>query len=188
MTVTALFTEAPTDLSERARRAVSVGPAVITRATPGALAAQRAGAREVDAALAVAFTYEPAVGDEVLLIEDGEGKAWVIGVLRSTGRGVVSFPGDLSVRAENGKLTLSGDRGVAIESPDVEIRASKLRTFAGAVLQHVESLSQRVRELYTLHAGNAQTIVEETALTQARRAKIVTEENVSINGREIHLG
>ena len=37
-------------------------------------------------------------------------------------------------------------------------------------------------------AGEAETIVDEGALTRARRATILTAETMSINGKQIHLG
>ena len=186
MTVTPLF---KTHESSSPGGEVFLGAVtVLAAAAPGEVEVRLPTGRTTLAQLALAFAYEPAEGDDVLLIQKGDEPAWVIGVVRSSGRAVVEFPGDLEIRAKGGKLTLTGDEGVAVESPDVEIRAGKLRTFAGAVLQHVESFTQRVRELHSVYAGESHTIVEGTSLSQAKRAKIVTEETVSVNGREIHLG
>jgi hypothetical protein len=155
------------------------GPEVVVALPQG----ERARAR-----VAFAFPYACAKGDDVLVIGNETGEHWIIGVLRSSGKASLEFPGDLDVRSVGGKLTLSGDKGVAIDAPDVEMRAAKLRIFAGSVLRHAQSVVDRVRELYSMHAGQSNTIVEGTALTQAGRAKIITEETVTINGREIHLG
>ncbi len=185
MTVTPLFK--PTDAA--AAESLFLGP-VSVRAVDatGQVEVRLPSGRTTSARLALAFAYEPAEGDDVLLVQKGSEPAWIIGVVRSSGRAVVEFPGDLEIRAKGGKLTLTGDEGLAIESPDVEVRAGKLRTFAGAVIQHVESFTQRVRELHSVYAGESHAIVEGTSLSQAKRTKIVTEETVSVNGREIHLG
>jgi len=185
MTVTPLFTANAPSTDD----ALFLGPtSVVGTHASGQVDVRLPSGRVVRATPALAFQYEAAVGDDVLVIQKRDEPAWILGVIRSTGRGVVSFPGDLEIRADGGTLTLSGEAGVAIAGPDVEVRAGKLRTFAGAVIEHAESFAQRVRELYSVHAGEAHTIVEGTSLAQAKRAKIITEETVSVNGREIHLG
>ena len=56
------------------------------------------------------------------------------------------------------------------------------------VTQRFESVCQRVSALLRVHAGDAQTLVDRGTVTQAKRAAILTEETVTVNGREIHLG
>lgn len=169
-------------------RGTFLGPATVLEVVGSDVEVSMNGRANARARLAIAFPYAASVGDSVLVIANEDGEHWVIGVLRSEGKARLEFAGDVDVRAVGGKLTLSGDRGVAIDSPDVEVRATALRVFAGTVLQHAGSMMQRIRELYTTHAGQSSTIVEGTQLTQAGRAKIITEETVTINGREIHLG
>src|SRR4051794_34041916 len=67
------------------------------------------------AELALAFPYEPAVGDSLLVIARGDA-LYVIGVLRGTGRSVFSLPGDVGLHA-GGELHLSGDKGVRVTGP-----------------------------------------------------------------------
>ena len=52
----------------------------------------------------------------------------------------------------------------------------------GTLYQRVRGLLRRAR------AGEAQTIVDEGALTRAKSAAILTEETMTINGKQIHLG
>ncbi|MBK6513126.1 MAG: DUF3540 domain-containing protein [Polyangiaceae bacterium] len=174
------------DAERRGEAGLYLGPAQVLEVSADHVVVSTPGGA-ARATLALGYSYEPQVGDDVLAIGRDASTYWVIGVVRSTGKAVMAFPGDLELRA-NGRISINAEQGVAIASPDVEIRSGKLRIFAGAVLQHVESLAQRVRELYTLHAGQSQTVVEGTILSQSKRAKIVTEETVSVNGREIHLG
>jgi hypothetical protein len=87
-----------------------------------------------------------------------------------------------------GVLRLAGEKGVAIDAPEIAMTSSKLRVIAGAVVQSFQSLRQRVSELLSVQAGQSHTIVEGTSHAQSKSATIVTEENVSINGKEIHLG
>lgn len=182
MSVSALFAEARPDSAEE----LSLGPGQVLEVAPTGLTIALPGRGSVRAKLAVAFPYAPSVGDDVLVIGKA-GAYWVIGVERSTAPACLSVSGDLELRA-GGKLTLSAEDGVALATPDVEIRTKKLRVFAESVLEHAQSMALRVREVYTLFAGQSNTVVEGTHVTQAKRAKVVTEETVSINGREIHLG
>jgi hypothetical protein len=172
--------------NQRPAGVLYLGPATVVRAHPHALEVTLKGGERVTATLALAYAYEAREGDVVLAIGDPEGH-YVIGVLAGEGRAALAFPGDVDVRA-GGVLRLSGEKGVAIDSPEVSVTSSKLRVIAGAVVQTFQSMRQRVSELLSVQAGQSHTIVEGTAHTQAKSATIVTEENVSINGKEIHLG
>jgi hypothetical protein len=113
---------------------------------------------------------------------------FVIGVLHGTGKTARSFPGAVELRAEGGPLTLSSDTGVAIHGPTLEIQTGRLETFAGAVVEKLGSLYQRVRGAVNLHAGTTHTVVDDASFLTAKNASIVTEETMNINGSEIHLG
>jgi hypothetical protein len=47
---------------------------------------------------------------------------------------------------------------------------------------------QRVRGALEVRAGKAHTVVDDSSFLTAKNASIVTEETMSINGNEIHLG
>ncbi len=164
-----------------------LGPAEITSCGPVEIEARvRKTGAVVRVRVALAHAYEPNVGDEVLVIGGPDGH-WIIGVLTSTGRAVVSFPGDAEVRA-GGVLKLAGAKGVEIAAPRVELRASRLEAVASEVVHTFKSLRQRVSEIMSTHAGQAHTVVEGSMHTQAKSASILTEETVSINGKSVHLG
>ena len=69
-----------------------------------------------------------------------------------------------------------------LASPELEIHTGKLQMVASAVLQRFSSVYQRVSELLSVHAGETQTLVEQTSCTQAKNAVILTEETMTING------
>jgi hypothetical protein len=139
------------------------------------------------AVIALAVGYEASVGDMVLVIGDRD-RAWVIGVLSSRGRASLTVTGDLDLRSLDGTVRVSGAKGVEIETPSLAMRAAKLSLVAESVVEHVVSLRQRVRELFSVHAGEQHTVVDGTSATQAGRASITTEEKVTINGKSIYLG
>lgn len=164
-----------------------LGPAVVTAVRPNEIEVRLKSGRVVAAAVALASPYDPAL-DDIVLVIGNEGGHYVIGVLHGKGRAVLEFDGDVDVRARGGVLRLSGDRGVEIASQEVSVQAGVLRVLAGAVVERFTSLRQRVAELWSVHAGQSHTVVDETSHAQARRATIVTEERMKINGREIYLG
>lgn len=142
-------------------------------------------ARSVRARIALAVPYEPAVGDDVLVIGD-DAEHWVIGVIATSGRGALAFPGDLEVRA-GGTLRLTGTQ-VEVRGEEVRVFAAKLKTFAESALETFGSVKQRVRDLLAVHAGEARTIVDGGAHTQADHATLLTKGKVGINGKAVHLG
>lgn len=164
-----------------------LGPAQVTEVFAGAVEVElRAGAR-ARAELALAFPYVPARGDVLLVIGQGD-EHWVIGVLHGTGRTALVFPGDVELRAVGGTVALSGDHGVAIDGPEVRVRAGTLKAVAETVVERFTSVFQRVTGALNVRAGQAHTLVDDTAVTTAKSAAILTEEAMSINGKEIHLG
>jgi hypothetical protein len=164
-----------------------LGPGHVVAVRPHAVEILVRGGEQVRAELALSFPYTPEVGD-VLLVIGKDDDHYVIGVLRGTGKTALTFQGAVELRAEGGPLTLSSDQGVSIHGPAVEIQAGKLEMLAGAVAQKFASLYQRVRGAVNLHAGKTHTVVDDASFMTAKNAAIVTQETMSINGSEIHLG
>lgn len=164
-----------------------LGPARVVAVEPHAVHVELGDGSRSRARLALAFPYAPEPGDELLVIGKGD-EHYVIGVLHGTGTTALSFPGTVDLRAEGGPLRLSSDRGVSIQGPALHIEAGKLAVVAGAVVQTLDSLCQRVRGALSVHARRTHTVVEERSLLTAKDAAILTEDTMSINGREIHLG
>ncbi|AUX21311.1 hypothetical protein SOCEGT47_017920 [Sorangium cellulosum] len=164
-----------------------LGPGRVTATAAGRVTVELPGGPSVAAEMALALPYEPALEDTLLVIGKEE-SYYVIGVLHGRGRTVLSLPGDVAVHAREGALSLSGDRGVAIRGPELEVEAGKVRMVADAVVQKVASMYQRVSALFSVHAGEAHTVVEKTSFTKAKNATILTEETVTVNGKQILLG
>jgi len=164
-----------------------LGPGYVVTVEPHEVTVEIRGGERARAQMALSIPYAPAIGDVLLVIGKGA-EHYVIGVLHGSGKTSLSFQGAVDLRATGGPLTLSSDQGVAIQGPEVEIQTGKLEVFAGAVVERLGSLDQRVRDGLNIHAGTAHTVVEDTSFMTAKNASIVTEETMSINGNEIHLG
>jgi Protein of unknown function (DUF3540) len=164
-----------------------LGPGHVVAVMPHEVEVEIRGGEHARAQMALSIPYEPSVGD-VLLVIGKDDEHYVIGVLHGSGRTSLSFQGPVDLRASGGPLTLSSDVGVAIHGPEMEIQTSKLQVFAGAVVEKLGSLYQRVRETLSVHAGKTHTVVDDASFLTAKNASIVTEETMSINGNEIHLG
>lgn len=177
---------------ERAQAAIAraprLGPAVVSRVlAAGEVEARLSGGEVVRAVSALAFSYEPAPDDVVLIIGDEEG-FWVIGVIAGRGKATIEVQGDLELRSAGGKVHISGGQGVEVRGPEVAVQTDKLRMIAGAVTQTFGSLYRRVTELMSTHAGQRHTVVEGSSHEQAKSATILTEEKMTINGKAIYLG
>jgi Protein of unknown function (DUF3540) len=164
-----------------------LGPAEVTRVSPHEVEVRLDGDRLVRARLAIGYPYDPQRGDTVLVIGDAGGH-YVIGVLHGTGKTALEIPGDVELRAVGGTLRLSGDKGVEIAAPELSVRVDRLRTLAGSVVERFTSLSQRVAELLSVHAGQRHTVVDGSSHEQSKSATLLTEEKMTINGKAIHLG
>jgi hypothetical protein len=139
------------------------------------------------AAFALSLPYAACEGDELLVIGDGA-ELFVIGVLAGRGKTSLALHGDVSLRAIGGALDLVGDEGVNIRAPVVEVRADKLHSVARSVVETFSSFFQRVSEVLHVHARQQVSIADEGSYSQAKTTAIQTEETVTINGKEIHLG
>ncbi|MEZ4297658.1 MAG: DUF3540 domain-containing protein [Polyangiaceae bacterium] len=163
-----------------------LGPArVLERSVP--LLRVQIGSEVAEARMALAFPYEPAQGDVVLVISRG-GDHYVIGVLSGQGRTIFNVPGDVEIRARGGALSLSGDEGVRVSGPEVAIEAHTVRTAAETLFTRAGTFVQRVAKLLTVRAGESETFVDGAQITRAKSASLLTEGSVTLNGKQIHLG
>jgi hypothetical protein len=164
-----------------------LGPAEVVETTDEGVRARLRGGVVVSASLALALPYAPVVGDLLLFIGKGE-EFYAIGVLRGAGKTSLRLQGDVDLHAEGGVLHLSADKGVRIQAPEVDIETGRLRTVASSVVQKCTTLYQRVSALLSVHAGQSHTVVDEASFSRAKSAAILTEETVTINGKQVHLG
>ncbi|MEP7125731.1 MAG: DUF3540 domain-containing protein [Byssovorax sp.] len=164
-----------------------LGPAHVVSASGRELSLELPSGQAVAATLAVAFPYEAQTGDVLLVIARGE-SYYGIGVLHGTGRTQLTFHGDVELRSEGGAVRISGEKGVAIEGPELDVRVGAVRLLADTLTQRVASIYQRVTSLLSVHARESHTSIDESSFTKAKSAAILTEETMSINGKQIHLG
>jgi hypothetical protein len=164
-----------------------LGPGDVVAILPHEVEVEIRGGQRARAQMALSIPYEPCVGD-VLLVIGKDDEHYVIGVLHGSGKTSLSFKGAVDLKATGGPLTLSSDQGVTIHGPEMEIQTGKLQVFAGAMVEKLGSLYQRVRGALNVHADKTHTVVDDASFMTAKNASIVTEETMSINGNEIHLG
>jgi hypothetical protein len=175
--------------TERLERTTTdyLGPAEVTAVDLHDLTVRIGPEHEVDARLALAYPYQPVPGDLVLTIGQGD-DYYVIGVLRGSGRTELAFEGDVALRAVGGRLDIHADQGVQVCGPEVEIRTGRLRITAESLVEKVNRAYQHVRELLTCRAGRMHTVVDDSSIAKARRTTILSDENATINGKQINLG
>jgi len=166
---------------------IHLGPATIVRPAARDVTLRLEDGRRVEGQLALAIPYVPALNDVVLALGK-EDRFYVVGVLDASGQTSLSFRGDVKLQAIGGSLTLGADEGLKMRGRSVDIEASELTMRAVDVVQKFESVVQRVRGLFSMRVKRHDTIVDETSTTRAKRAAIVTEDTMCINGKQIHLG
>jgi hypothetical protein len=163
-----------------------LGPAEVTEAG-AALEVELPGGRRVQPTLALALPYA-AERCDVLLVIGRHDAHYVIGVIRGQGRTALAFTGDVELSSLDGKVIVTGQRGVELHGPEIALTAGKLRMVADAMVQRFTSVYQRVSELLSVHAHESHALVDEGSFVQAKRSVLQTEETVTIHGKEIHLG
>lgn len=164
-----------------------LGPAEVRRVGAHELEIRLPSGEARSARLALAFSYDPQVGDEVLVIGNEHGH-YVIGVLRGRGTSRLTFPSDVELRATEGVVRVVGGKGIELEAPEVATRAGRVQVFADSLRQRLGSLYQAVSHTLSVRAGSTHTVVADTSYTQAKRATLLTQNEVNINGKSINLG
>lgn len=173
-------------IEEKPDAPMYLGPAKVVDAAALTVDVELPTGTRQTARLALAYAYEAREGDEVLVIGNAEGH-WVIGVIHGTGPAVLRFPADAEISA-GGTLRIAAEKSVDVRSVDFSVTTQKIRMIASEVAHSFKNLRQRVQELMSVQAGQTHTIVEGSMHSQAKSASILTEEKVSINGKEVHLG
>lgn len=142
---------------------------------------------EVPATLALAYPYLAAPGDLVLAV-GYEGNWYVIGVLTGTGKTSFVAPGDLELRAPNGKIDLFSTKEVNVAAPRVTVRAGTFETLARRAVERFGEAFRWVTGLFRLRSGRVRQEVEGKYALDAGRIDQRAEQDVKIDGSKIHLG
>ncbi len=150
----------------------------------------------------------PEAGDLVLAFVAGNGSGYILNVLeKSNPDSTLSLPGKVALEAEQGlalnspEISLRGVSGSAqfvdfgLSAHRVETRAHKatlfldsLRTTVRSAIQNIRDSLRRVSNLETVEARRIRTRVDESYHLKAGKAKVLADEDVSIDGKQIHLG
>jgi hypothetical protein len=146
-----------------------------------------AGDRVIDVKMALGYDYRPAAGD-VLLVIGQEDLHFAIGVIRGTGRSILSFPGDAEIRAPRGRMRLFAGKGVAIHAPEVSVRASRWNLIADTLVEKAAEAYHFVTGLFQLRAGSRHTVIQGQSFEKAERVYVRAEQEVSVDGKTIQLG
>jgi hypothetical protein len=173
-------------IDEKPDQPMYLGPAKVVQARALDVDVELPSGEQKRARMALAYAYEAVVGDEVLVIGNPDGH-WVIGVINGQGPSVLRFPADAELSA-GGTLRISANRSVEVQAHDFSVTTQKIRLIATEAAQTFKFLRQKVHELLSIQAGQSHTVVEGSMHSQAKSATILTEEKVSINGKEVHLG
>lgn len=139
---------------------------------------------EAWARLALAYPYEPAPGDVVLLI--GQEEHYIIGVLLGRGQTLFKVPGDLRLEARS--VEISGAEAIRLTAPEVALRAGTLRIVARSVRERFGTAWRWVRGSFHSKAGRTRTVVDGTHRVLAGAINQKARGDVKIDGRQIKLG
>ncbi len=164
-----------------------IEPATVVEVHAGGVVARLPSGASIEPRLALAYSFRPAVGDRLLVIGQ-DGRHYVIGVLESTGATHLAFRGDVDLRAVGGKIALSGDEGVEVRGPTIELTARRLHVLAEKATEVFGSVFTTVKDLWSVRSGSTDAVIHGEWSHRAEQASITTEEVVTINGREVHLG
>lgn len=142
---------------------------------------------EAQVRLALPFPYRPQEGDELLVVGQGQ-RYFAIGVLSGAAPRTLEFPGDVELRAVEGRLELRGEQGIELEAPELTLRAKTLRTFAKQISERADSAVRIVKGLLTEHLGESHRLVAEEDYSQSKRSVTLAQEVVKIDARQLQLG
>jgi sucrose-6-phosphate hydrolase SacC (GH32 family) len=153
------------------------------------------GAR-VTARMAIAVPYQPVIGDEVLVISQGDEQTYVIGILKGSGLTKWSVPGDLVFEAPYGGIKLecaqpmqfNSERRIDIASPQMTLRATRLEFSARSLVQRVGNAYLWVKELFQVKSRRYRAVADESYLVKTKRVRMKSDGDFNIDGKTIHLG
>ncbi|MCB0041755.1 MAG: DUF3540 domain-containing protein [Caldilinea sp.] len=143
--------------------------------------------REITGELALALPYRAAEQDVVVVMGRGD-RHYVVGLLHGQGKTSLSFRGDVELHAVGGRVAIHGDQGVHVSGDELTLEAQKLKVVADGLVQRFNSVVQQVRGLFSSRVERAHVVVDETAFAKTKSTTMLSDESVTINGEQIHLG
>lgn len=164
-----------------------LGPATVTETEGPAQQVRVAPSErsEAWARLALALPYQPAVGDEVLVI--GDEVLYVIGVLRGKGLSHLQVPGRLKIEAPQG-IEMISHGPIETRAPSIRFQVGKFEIVAQRLLESVRDAYRWVSGLFQLQSHRVRLFAESTAHLKAERTYLASRDAMNIDGKTIHLG
>jgi len=135
---------------------------------------------------ALAYPYEFAVGDKVLVISRGN-DWYIIGVLQGSGQTTFTADGDILFRAPCGKIEFEAGESLEMKSGKIRMVALDLEMSIRHMFQRVECLTQWVTDALHLRAGRSNVHVSGDYLVKADRITQRADGDVTLNGKSINL-
>src|SRR6185369_14221857 len=115
------------------------------------------------------------------------GQWYVIGVLKGSGPTTLLVPGDLTLAAPHGQVSIDAAQGVEIRGPKIKLRASRLDLVAHSISERCQRATQWVKETLQLRVGRLRARAETTIDLSAEQIRQHAKEDVKIDGKMIHL-
>lgn len=162
----------------------AVSPATVLEIKDGRLLLQLP-QRQAWAVLALAYPYAPEVGDVLLAIGDED--VYVIGVIEGRGKTRFEAPADIEIHAR-GQVRISGDEGVKLAGPTVEVETEKLELIAREAFERFVDVYRMATGVAQNSAARIRTLVSGPYTLQAGNIVEHAEKDVCIDGRHINLG
>ena len=164
-----------------------LGSSRVATASPCGARVILEGGQQVDARYALPLPYLAAAGDELLVVGGPSGH-FIIGVIEGAGTTLLEMEGNVDLRARGGALRLGGDAGVYVNAPEFSVTTDKLRVVATSAIKSFTTLCQKVSGMLSERSARKHSIVDGSAYERSRSRQILSEETVTINGKQIHLG
>jgi len=136
------------------------------------------------------------VNGELVVLRDRRGAVVVVFDAEKGSAEVFAPSGDLTLAAPAGKVVLRAGTAVEvhagerteIRSSEVVVAAGKLELRAQRILERAEEVYRDVEGLLQVKVGRLRSMITDTFHLRAKRTRIVSEEDTSVDGKRVLLG
>jgi hypothetical protein len=133
---------------------------------------------------------------ELLVLRDKKGAVVVVFDAEKGSAEVFAPTGDLTLAAPQGKVVLRAGTAVELHATErAEVRASEVALLAGKLDVRAQRILERAEEVYReidgllqVRAGRVRSLVKDVFQVLAKRARVVAEEDASLDGKRVLLG
>jgi hypothetical protein len=168
-----------------AQPAVRLGTAVVIESTQDRTQVVFEGGM-LNGRLALAFAYQPVAGDVVLVIIQDQA-CFVIGVLSGRGAITLNAPGDITISAPNGRISLNAGESIEVDAGRFKVHAQSIEVLAVALVERVQSAFKTFTDLLHITAGRRQTTIDGVSMESTGRTYQRSAKETVINGESINI-